>query len=460
MSGDGACLRCSGHGVIETQLSTLSGHLADCPDCLGIGRMSSTSSRIQGPAEKSAGSEVSSLIPSGASAFSKARFSWPANAPHHLRRPSGANVTTGRGQSFVDLAVGLGAVTLGYGDLDVETEVRLAMGRPVLSLPHWVEEQVARQLVDVIPSAEMVKFGLSGTDATEAAVRCARAYTNRSQVASVGYHGWGEFCPNRRGIPRSRDVDSLRLDVWQDVLSIPFPSEIAAIIVEPNDCSDLPGLRAYCDKHGIVLIFDEVLTGFRVSLGGWQQLSGVMPDLSTFSKALGNGYPVSAVVGKRELMQTFEKIGFSGTFFGFTLGLYAASAVIEKMQREPVVERLTEVGGRLMLAFVESAYEYRIPVDAPGCQTFWIPTFKRDSEAIDPIIGPSKLPWRSLYRQEMIRRGFLIGPAYIFSSYAHTDEQIERFAQASRESMAVLASVDKPEERLEGEAAGGGVRTA
>ena len=396
------------------------------------------------------------VIPSGCSTFSKSRGQWPANAPSHLGRGSGAHVWDERQNEYIDFTLGLGPIILGYQDPHVERSVQLALGDgPIFSMPYQLEVAIAEMLTEIIPCAEMVKFGLSGSDATSAAIRCARAYTGREWIVSQGYHGWHDWCcPNRSGIPDADKV--IRIDDWREARCA--ENGIAAIIVEPEYADDLPGLRKHCTENGIVLIFDEVLTGFRVALGGFQEYSGITPDLATLSKAMGNGYPVSAAVGKREIMQTFKKIGYSGTFFGSTLGLAAAGAVIRKMRTEPVIERLWKHGTTLRAAFNDASEEFGVAATLGGLAPRMTFHFPLDTEQ-DPIIRdwPARLAWRTLFAQELIARGVLANFG-LTVCYAHSEYDIKRACEAIREAFKVLASVDDPSERLVGDAAGFGVR--
>lgn len=401
-------------------------------------------------------------IPSGVMTYSKARSSWPAIAPTHLVRGKGAHVWDADGNEYIDLAIGLGAVTLGYQDPDVEMFVadQLAQG-PIFSLEHPVTVEVAERLTALFPCSVdgQAKFFKTGSDATTAAVRLARAHTGRDIVLSSGYHGWHSWVvANRTGVAEG-EIDAV----------VPFVfggnnAEAAAVIVEPETYSapELRAISSYCGATGTILIFDEVLTGFRVCSGGVQDLTGVTPDLTTVSKALGNGYSVAAVIGRRDVMQTFEKVGVSGTFGGDTIGLAAAKAVIAKTETTDYYQRLWDAGGKMRQEFCKAAVESGVEADTSGYPTHWIPKFAKDDHDVDPIIRDkrARLPWRTLYRQLMCERGFLIGPAYVFSSYALSDYDVERFVKANKETFQVVAKVTDPSEVLVGEAAGPGVRAA
>ncbi|MCR4338946.1 MAG: aminotransferase class III-fold pyridoxal phosphate-dependent enzyme [Gemmatimonadaceae bacterium] len=403
------------------------------------------------------------VIPSGCNTFSKSRAQWPANAPSHLGRGRGGHVWDAQQREYIDFTLGLGPIILGYKDPEVEHSVRLALDDgPIFSMPYQLEVAIAEMLTEVIPCAEMVKFGLNGSDATTAAVRCARAHTGRDVIRSHGYHGWSDtFSPNTAGIPQATRALTEQIDLGDDMWDA-VDRNVAAVIIEPDNFSPgmLRRLRENCDRAGALLIFDEVLTGFRIALGGYQEYSGVTPDLATFSKAMGNGYPISAVVGKREYMQTFERIGFSGTFLGSTPGLAATGAVIRKMRAEPVIARLWEHGNTIKSVFTECAKESGIDAELTGLAPRLVFRFKGDTD-VDPIIRdrPARLAWRTLFAQSLIERGILANFGFTFA-YAHSDSDIERACEAIRDAFEVLANVDKPEDALIGEAASPGLRAA
>jgi len=227
----------------------------------------------------------------------------------------------------------------------------------IFSLPGVLEEEVASLIVSMVPSAELVRFGKNGSDATSAAVRLARAYTQREIVAVCGYHGWQDWfigsTSRDKGVPKDtkaltksfkyNDIDSL-IDIIAK-----HPNEIAAVIMEPMNNTYpqkefLVEVRRLCSKNGIVLIFDETITGFRFSRGGAQEYFNVIPDLSTFGKGVANGFPLSVVTGKREIMIEMEEIFFSGTFGGELLSLAAAKVVLEKHARKNITGKLDQKG--------------------------------------------------------------------------------------------------------------------
>ena len=301
-------------------------------------------------------------IPLGSQTFSKSRTLFPVGiSPLYVSRGRGAEIWDIDGNKYIDLISALASVTLGYGDKAVEKAVNTQLKKGVsLSLPGILEAEVSELIVEMVPSAEMVRFGKNGSDATAAAIRLARAFTGRDHILVCGYHGWQDWyigsTTRNKGVPESvsslthkfeyNNIDSLKL-----VLSS-LENQVAAVIMEPmNITYPLPGfleeVQLLTRNAGALLIFDETITGFRYSKGGAQELFGVIPDLSTFGKGMANGFPLSAVVGRRDVMMEMEEIFFSGTFGGELLSLAASKVVLERNLNEDVSGDLTDIGNRL-----------------------------------------------------------------------------------------------------------------
>lgn len=303
------------------------------------------------------------VIPLGSQTFSKSRIQFPpGHSPLFIERGNGGRVWDIDGNEYVDLICGLLPVVLGYRDPDVDAAIREQLDLGItFSLPTPLETELAERLIEIIPCAEMVRFGKNGTDATSASIRLARAFTGREHIIALGYHGWQDWyigaTTRNKGIPRAvRDLTHKLpyndIDAVKSVLD-EYPQNIAAVILEPMSSDDpepgyLEELRDLTTETGTLLIFDEVITGFRFSLGGAQELFGVTPDLAAFGKAMGNGMPISAVVGRADIMHEMEEVFYSGTFGGEALSLAAAIAVIDKMRREPVIDTLWATGSRLI----------------------------------------------------------------------------------------------------------------
>ena len=378
---------------------------------------------------------ASAIIPTGANTFSKSHLQFPAEgSPLYASHGDGAYIFDVDGNRYVDLVNALLPCVLGYRDPDVDFAVRQQLDHGVvLSLGTELEVELAETLCRLIPCAEMVKFGKSGTDVTTAAVRLARAYTGRDHILVGGYHGWADWsmsCTNRHsGIPEN--VRKFSIKYPSDIPDLPDPSKYAAIVVDPTHEYGLEGLREFCNKTGVVLIFDEIRTGFRYDMGGAQKLYGVTPDLACFGKAMANGMPISALVGKREIMKLMETpdVYYSGTFFGETLSIAAALATIKKMEAENVIDYLCRIGLRLEreLLKLRDKYGLETTVSFDGWYTNQSVVFK----------GEHKDQLRTLFMQTMFQQGVLIINANNIN-YAIKGPEFQRILTAYECTFAIL----------------------
>lgn len=387
-------------------------------------------------------------IPLGSQTFSKSKTQYPMSvSPFFIRKGKGSRVWDVDGNEYIDFINSLAAITLGYCDPDVDAAVRAQLEDGVIfSLPHPLEMQVAEQIVKLVPCAEKVRFGKNGSDATAGAIRIARAYTNRDHVAVCGYHGWQDWyigtTLRNRGVPQAtRDLSHTW--TYNDISSLAklfqeYPDQIAAVILEPMNVTEpLPGfleeVKALADKHGALLIFDETVTGFRFAVGGAQQHFGVTPDLATFGKGLANGYPVSAVVGRADVMQLMEEVFFSFTFGGETLSLAAALATMEKLEREPVTETLYTQGRKVIDGL-------KARILAAGAEDFLStagnPTW--NFFLIKDAGNYSQWQIKTLFLQEMFARGILTIGSHNMS-YSHSDADLDRLFGAYDEVIPMLA---------------------
>ena len=299
-------------------------------------------------------------IPLGSQTFSKSRTQYPVGiSPLYISRAKGAKVIDLDGNSYIDLVSALASITLGYNNRGLNNAIRRQLRKGIsYSLPGKLESEVSEKLVEMIPSAEMVRFGKNGSDATSAAIRISRAYTGRDHVAVCGYHGWQDWfigsTTRDKGVPKqvSGLTHVFKYNDIQSLEALLSNQQIAAVILEPMNVSFpesdfLVRVKELSNKYGAVLIFDETITGFRFSAGGAQELFGVTPDLSTFGKGIANGMPLSVIVGRREIMMEMENVFFSGTFGGELLSLAAANHVIDRVQAGEVVEQLGSIGRTL-----------------------------------------------------------------------------------------------------------------
>ena len=355
-------------------------------------------------------------IPLGAQTVSKSRLMLiPGIAPLYGDNAKGCRIWDVDGNEYVDLVNSLAAVTLGYSDQEINEAVIAQVPRGTgISLSHPIELEVAEKICDLVPSAEMVRFGKNGSDATSAAVRVARAYTGRDNVIVCGYHGWHDWyigtTPRGLGVPKNvRDLaDSVPYNDLMAVEALMIANPTAALILEPMnsiwpEVGYLKGLRDLCDKHGSLLIFDETITGFRFAPGGAQEYFEVLPDLSTFGKGLANGYPLSAVTGHRKYMMMLEKVFFSVTFGGELLSLTAANVVLDRIQNTNVISQISDLGKEInanVMPLIESnGLSEFITLQGHPSWEFLIWSNELN-EQIDSL--------KALFMQEMSRAGVLM----------------------------------------------------
>lgn len=357
------------------------------------------------------------VIPLGSQTFSKSRTQYPLGvSPFFASKGSGSYLWDVDGNKYVDLVASLAAVTLGYGDPEINKAVKRQLKKGVsLSLSSKLETVVAEKIIDLVPSAEMVRFAKNGSDATSAAVRIARYFTRRDHIISIGYHGWHDWyigsTTRSMGVPSA--VQALTLSARYNDLSHvenlfkEVKGDVAAVILEPmNSVDPAPGylesLRSFCSSNNILLIFDEVITGFRFANGGAQELFGVTPDLSCFGKGIANGFPISVIAGKREIMEGFKEVFFSGTFGGELLSLTAANVVLDKVKDGRVIPELYRVGQAIQQGLTSEIshkkYEF---VNLSGNPTWTFLNWTLSSDALQNQV-------KTYFLQEMFKRGILV----------------------------------------------------
>lgn len=379
------------------------------------------------------------VIPLGSQTFSKSRLQYPPGAaPLFATHGDGGRIFDVDGNQYVDLVSALLPVVLGYRDRDVDSAIRRQLTRGIsLSLPSELETELAERLRRHIPCAEMVRFGKNGTDATSAAIRLARAATRRDRVMALGYHGWQDWyigaTTRNLGVPAA--VTALtHLAPYGDLAAADkllkeHPGEFAAVILEPAGATEPPpgylqGLLELTHKHGALLVFDEIITGFRWALGGAQARYGVTPDLACFGKAMGNGMPISAVVGRASVMRLMEMVFYSGTFGGETLSLAAAIATIDKIERRDVTGQLWRTGAELMAGARQriAAAGLENVIGLLGSAPWAILSFKDHPAASRDAI-------KTLFLTEMIQAGVLVNASHNVC-FAHTPEDVSQVLAA------------------------------
>ncbi len=361
-------------------------------------------------------------IPGGASTGSKQPSAlWGNDAtilPTHFVRAAGCRVTLPDGRELIDLTMALGSVALGYAHPVVtERMVDVLRAGHVAALAHPLEAELAERLCAVIPCAEQARFLKSGAEGVAAAIRLARTATGRTHVVASGYFGWLDWSSDAAGVPPSATVDVTRvppndLDALERAVS-EHAHHLAAIVIEPvvehaPAPEWLARSRALATRHGAVLVFDELKTGVRVHPGGYQAVAGVIPDLAVFGKALANGAPLAAVVGRRAVMECASRTWISSTLAGEASALAAACAVLEVAEREGLSAQLAAIGVRLRRAAECALTQAGVAgVEVRGIEPFFFVRFT------DPA---QERVWLSALVQQGViaKRG-----AYNFAALAH-----------------------------------------
>jgi glutamate-1-semialdehyde 2,1-aminomutase len=387
-------------------------------------------------------------IPLGSQTFSKSKTQYPFGvSPYFITRGAGSKVWDIDGNEYVDFVNSLLAITLGHGDPDVMAAVKAQLeDGTIFSLAHPLETEVAERIIDMAPCAEMVRFGKNGSDTTAGAIRLARAYTKRDRVAVCGYHGWQDWyigsTARHLGVPQAvRDLT--HTFAYNDLASLEalfkaHRDEFAAVILEPMNVFEpapgfLEGLKELTHRNGALLVFDETITGFRFANGGAQELFGVTPDLATYGKGLANGYPLSAIAGRADVMRLMEEIFFSFTLGGEALSLAAAKATLDKLKREPVLKTIAAHGRAVAEGAAAIVAENNIGdfVSLAG-QPCWSFVLIKDT----PEYNSYEI--KTLFLQEMLARGVMTLGTHNMS-YAHDEKDVAKLLSAYREVMPILA---------------------
>lgn len=394
------------------------------------------------------------LIPGGAHTYAKGDDQFPECAPPFMVRGKGCHAWDNDGNEFIEYGMGLRAITLGHAfEPVVQAAVRQMQFGINFTRPATIEVEAAEEFLRLIEGADMVKFAKNGSDVTTAAVKLARAYTNRDLIAICGdqpffstddwFIGAGEM---NAGIPKAISDMTLSFH-YNDLGNLVqlfdrYPGRIACVVMEAEAATQpkpayLQQVRDLCDQRGALLIFDEMITGFRWHLGGAQKFHRVVPHLSTFGKGLGNGFAISALAGMRDIMRLGgldhdqPRVFLLSTTHGAeTHALAAAIAAMQTYVERGVIEVLWRQGELLRKQIDCSIQEHRLDgyfelIGRPCNLIFATRDLNRESSQ----------PFRTLFMQEMIRRG-VIGPSFVVS-YSHSDADIQRTAEAAHEALAI-----------------------
>jgi glutamate-1-semialdehyde aminotransferase len=393
------------------------------------------------------------LMPRGTQTMSKCPDQFVDGAyPKFAIKASGAYITCEDGNDYLDFMCGLGPVILGYNHEATNNAIKKQLDKGVIfSLPTYLEQELAKLIIDVVPCAEQVRFAKNGTDADLAAVRIARSYTGKEHIAKCGYHGWGDWhaaALRPDGVPSAlkdlvHEFKYNNLESLEDVL---VNYNCAAVIMEPQaltspDPGFLVGVRELCDSYGSLLIFDEVVTGFRWDLGGAQKLFNVTPDLACFGKAMANGMPLSAIVGKKKFMQELNHAFFSMTFGGECLSLAASIATIEELKTKDY-RHIWDLGEYFSEGMNNLSKKHEIDIVFAGSGPRHNLTFAKKY--------PDHSGMRDLFYQEMVKQGILFSNV-LYISFAHTRADITKTLAAADYAFSVVSkNINNIDSVLEG----------
>jgi glutamate-1-semialdehyde 2,1-aminomutase len=393
--------------------------------------------------------------------------------PRFIREASGATLTDVDGRTYVDYVGSWGPMILGHADEEVIDALRAALARGTsYGAPTELEVEMAEEIIDAVPSVEMVRMVNSGTEATMSALRLARGFTGRDKIVKFEgcYHGHGDSLLVKAGsgvatlgLPDSPGVPGA---VAQNTITAPFNDTsaleqvfdehgdgIAAVIVEPvvgnMGCVPprggyLQSLRDTTTRHGALLIFDEVMTGFRLARGGAQELYGVTPDLTTLGKIIGGGLPVGAYGGRRDIMEQIAPAGpvyQAGTLSGNPLAMTAGLVTLRRLRDRAVYERLEEAGRRLCEGLSEAAREAGVETFTNRVGSMFTTFFTRGEVYDWPTAARSDRDTYGKFFHAMLDGGVYLAPSQFeaaFIGVAHTDELLDRTVEAARASFRSL----------------------
>jgi glutamate-1-semialdehyde 2,1-aminomutase len=388
------------------------------------------------------------IIPGGTQLLSKRQEMFiPDQWPSYFKRAKGVDIWDLDGNHFIDMSImGVGSCILGYADNDVNRAVKSIIDNcsmTTLCCPEEVE--LAEILLKVNPWAHMVRYAKTGGEAMAIAVRIARAHTGKDIVAFCGYHGWhdwylaanlsddksldGHLLPGLlpKGVPRSLRGTALPFNYnnLSELENIVESHDVGIIVMEPlrhhePEKGFLEGVRKIADEHDIVLIFDEITSGWRMNVGGVHEIYGVIPDVAVYGKAMGNGYPIAAVVGKEYVMESAQESFISSTFWTEGIGLRASIATIEKIERNNVPAHLIEIGTRISEGWNILSKDHGIAVEVMGIPP--LTTLK--------FISVQSQAMHTLFSQEMLAKGFLASKS-VYASYSHTPDHVCAYIDAA-----------------------------
>ena len=373
------------------------------------------------------------LMPRGTQTMSKCPDQFVDGVyPKFVNKGKGAYLWDLEDNKYLDYMCGLGPIILGYNHKRtndaVKNQIKDGM---IFSLPTLLEQELAELIIETVPCAEQVRFGKNGTDVDLAAVRIARSYSGKEKIVKCGYHGWGDWhgiTVRPYGIPNclSEVIDEFEYNNLDSLEKLLKNGDVAGVIMEAQALTApepgyLEGVRELCDKYKVILIFDEVVTGYRWALGGAQEHYGVTPDLCCLGKAMANGMPISAIAGKKEYMQELNHAFFSMTFGGECLSLAASIETIKELKTKDY-GHIWKMGEMFDKGIKETANKYGLDINFAGSAPRHNLTFS------DKYDDPNGM--KGLFYQEMVKQGILFANV-LYIQFSHTEKDIKKTIKAS-----------------------------
>jgi glutamate-1-semialdehyde aminotransferase len=394
-------------------------------------------------------SRAEKVISGGSQTNSKRPSAYAEGAyPIYVERSQGCRVWDVDGNEFIDYVLGLGPITLGYCYPAVDQAIAEQLSKGIIwGLMSPLEVECAERMIEMVPCCEQVRYLKGGSEVTSAAARIARAYTGKEIILNSGYRGWADTWsaqiepPMGRGIPEClrgmvKTFPRDDLDRLEDLLKR-YEGKVAAVFVDEAGGTEAPkavvqGRRELCDKYGVLLCYDEIVSGFRMAPGGAQEYYGVTPDLACFAKGIANGMPLAAVCGKKEIMQLAADLLISITYGGEALSLAAAVACMREYRAKPVHDTIRAQGQKLVDGFNALGQKNGVPFTAHGPVMMSMQSFGYEDGALNGDC-------MTLLLQEMAKRGVLIRRGgLLFVTYSHDDAAVAATLEALDGSLAVI----------------------
>jgi glutamate-1-semialdehyde 2,1-aminomutase len=408
------------------------------------------------------------LIPSGNSLISKnPNFILPDLWPTYFSRAAGFNVWDLHNQKYTDMFFGVGTNILGYQNKLVDKKIIDCINKSNMSSLNCYEEvELAEKLTSIHPHMNMARFARTGAEANSIAIRIARAATGKDNIAVCGYHGWSDWylAANLKsksnlnnhllkglsidGIPNQlkNTVYSFEYNNYEGLKKIISNTKLAAVIMEvsrtfvPNS-NFLKKIRKECTKNNIILIFDECTSGFRQSFGGLHKLYKVYPDIAMFGKALGNGYAITSVIGRREVMENAKKTFISSTFWTERIGFVAGLATLKIMEKNQSWKIITNIGKKIKKGWVKYSLQTNVKIKLTGLDA--LPAFSFTNDKNNILI--------TYFCQEMLKKGFIVSNV-VFVSIVHNDKVLSKYFECCYDIFKIIGahSIDEIRKKLSG----------